>query len=141
MARPNSQPDTQNVAQFAAVMKFFCVLYAVGGILFYAFHSLMTQLMQMPGSQDHFWVTLATSMMAMLSYLSWLSAKHPHEKTYVQVHMLSKTVSVTGFLLGFLLDHGLWGFLLSAVTDFAVIVIVLFFYRRANAAVETTAVA
>ena len=128
-------------AQFVAVMKFFCVLYAVGGVLFYAFHSLMTQLMQMPGSQDHFWVALATSMMAMLSYLSWFSSQRPHEKAFVQIHMLSKTVSVTGFLLGFMLDHGLWGYLVSAVTDAGVIVVVLYFSRRANAAVESAAVA
>lgn len=137
MDRHNSQAE----AQFIAVMKVFSVIYAVGGVLFYAFHSLMTQLLQMPGSQDHFWVALATSMMAMLSYLSWLSSKHPHEKAFVQIHMLSKTVSVTGFLIGFALDHALWGYLVSAVTDSAVIVIVLYFYRRANAAAEPSTVA
>ena len=128
-------------SQFKAVMRFFCVLYAVGGLLFYTFHSLMTSLMQIQGAQDHFWVALGTSMMAMLSALSWFSSKHPHEKSYVQIHMLSKVVSIVGFLLAFFLDNGHVAFLGCAVLDASVVVVVLTFFRRANANLERSAVA
>jgi hypothetical protein len=119
---------------FTTVMKIYTGIYIVVGIFFFVFHAELAQLLMMQPAPNRFWVTLTVSMMAMLAYVAWQSSQRPRERAFVHVHLLSKTVSVAGFLLSFVLDPAVWAYLVGAVTDFSIILVVLFFYRRMNAA-------
>jgi O-antigen/teichoic acid export membrane protein len=122
----------KKTAEFVAVMRAFAVIYAAVGLFFFGLHAYLARTLGMEAAPNRFWVVLTLSMMMMLSYLSWQSSKRPAEKAFVHCHLLSKFVSVTGFLVSFALDPATWGHIVGAVTDAAVFVTVLFFYLRSR---------
>jgi hypothetical protein len=128
-------------AEFVAVMKVLAVIYAAVGFLFFGLHALLAQTLGMEAAPNRFWVVLTLSMMLMLSYLAWQSSRRPEEKAFVHCHLLSKAVSVTGFVVSFALDAAVWGHIVGAVTDAAVFGTVAFFYLRAQSEMRAEAAA
>jgi hypothetical protein len=134
--------------QFAWVMRIFAFIYLVGGVMFFfmpgeTFYlinvgpKVFKMFEEIPDRmEERFWVVLATSMMAMLMVLSLYSSIYPKVKSYVLTHMVSKAVSVTGFIYLFIRHRPYFAYLLGAVTDSGVIVIVLGFYLRSVAMTE-----
>ncbi|OFZ11596.1 MAG: hypothetical protein A2Z20_03160 [Bdellovibrionales bacterium RBG_16_40_8] len=115
------------------VMKIFTIIYILGAAFFFFLHNFIAELLGFTTTQMPFWVVLATSMMAMLSYISWQSSKTPASRELFMCHMLSKSVSVAGFIYYFFMTSFVWAFLIGAITDAAVIVIVASFYQRRGA--------
>lgn len=116
---------------FVLFMRLMTLVYGVGAGLFFFFAPLIARVLGMEEAPDQFWITLSVSMMAMLAYVSWQSGKNPREKHFVRVHLLAKMVSVAGFLFSYMVWRNMGAYLVGVVTDASVIVLVLFFYRRA----------
>lgn len=128
-----------NHSIYVKAMKVFTVIYAGGAAAFFFFHNIVAGLLQFDPTATPFWVVLATSMMAMLSYLSWQSSKHPSVRAFYTCHMISKSVSVIGFLYYYLMTDFNIAFLIGAITDSAVIVIVTLLARKNAVSVSSNA--
>ncbi len=104
------------------------VIYALLAFLFFFFPSEFFYLVNVgpkvfkitetiPDSSEKFWLVQGTSMLAMLSALSFLGAESPKTRGYLLVHLLSKTVSSVGFLYLFLNDHRYFAYLVGFIPD------------------------
>jgi hypothetical protein len=134
-----SQPETKNfpqLAKYALIMRFLGVIYALGALAFFFFPQQLFYLINVgpkvfsvteaiPDSVERFWLVLATSMMAMLSALSFLSAESPGTRGYALVHLLSKVVSSVGFIYVFLNDKTYFAYLLGIVTDLSIALVLV----------------
>ena len=130
--------------KFIWVMRVFTIIYFVGGLLFFFMPNELFYLInigpkvfkiahELPiyeNPHEKFWLTLAVSMMSMLCLLSYSSSKNPDQKDYILIHMIAKITSVTGFIFLFVKDHAYFGYIVGAITDSMVIMIVLFFYNQ-----------
>ena len=101
-------------------------LINVGPRVFKAFQEI-------PMPSERFWVALSTSMTMMLSVTSFYSSLYPKIKGFVLIHIVSKVVSVAGFIYLFLRHAPYFAYILGAVVDSGVILIVGGFYLRALA--------
>lgn len=122
----------RKTADFVKVMKAFALIYAAVGFFFFVLHAVLAQWLKMEAAPNRFWVVLTLSMMLMLSFLSWQSSRRPSETAFVQCHLLSKFVSVSGFLISFALEPAVMGHIVGAITDGAVFLTVAYFYLRAR---------
>jgi hypothetical protein len=127
--------------QFVWVMRAFVVIYLVVGGLFFFKPDFIFDLLniaprnfsfytEIPQSSERFWLVLTASMMAMLCLLSLFSSFDPRNKAYVAVHLLSKTVSVLAFSYLFLREQTYFAYLVGAITDTWVALVVGGFFVR-----------
>lgn len=109
-------------------MRVLGVIYALGAISFFFFPDEVFYLLNngpnvfklglvIPPSVEHFWLVLASSMMAMLAALSFLAAESPRIKGYALVHVLSKTVSTAGFIYSYLHHQHYFAYAVGALVD------------------------
>ena len=139
------------VSQYVWLMRILGVVYALVGILFFFFPKevfylinvgprlfatagVAPSLLPIPDQTESFWLVLATSMMAMLSALSFLAAESPKVRGYALVHVLSKTVSVAGFIFLFLNDTRYFAYLVGVATDLPLAIAVTITHLRAAGA-------
>ncbi len=115
---------------FVLFMRAMTFVYALGAIAFFFGQEILGQLLLMPVSTERFWVALAVSMMAMLSFISWKSSRRPGNPAWVQVHLLSKAVSVAGFLIAFVFYESLPAYFFSGALDAAILAAVYFLHRK-----------
>jgi hypothetical protein len=143
--RKNRAEVPAAVSQYAWTMRVLAVVYALGALLFFFFPNEIFYLINvgpkvfkiteaMPDSVEHFWLVLATSMMAMLSALSLLAAESPRIHGYALVHILSKTVSTAGFVYCFAAGPRYFGYLVGIATDLPLAVLVTVLHVRARGA-------
>ncbi|MGZ3707834.1 MAG: hypothetical protein ACXWPM_03245 [Bdellovibrionota bacterium] len=128
---------TSALKRYQWTMKLLGVVYIVVGLIFFFFPREVFYLINVlpdvfhigvatPAQTEHFWLVLATSMMMMLSALSFLAASEPRVRGYPMVHALSKGVSTAGFFYQFLHDHHYAAYLAGILTDFPLFVLVLY---------------
>lgn len=126
-------------------MRFFAILYLLCGVFFFfrpaaVFHILnvgpkiFEALVEIPPQAESFWLVLATSMMAMLCVTSFYSSLYPRAKGYVMVHVVSKAVSISGFLFLFLHQQRYFAYIAGAVIDALIVLVVLAFFLPSLAA-------
>lgn len=127
--------------QFVWVMRFFSLIYLGVGSLFFFKPVFIFDLinigpknlklfLEVPYSSESFWLVLTASMMAMLCLLSICSSLYPKSKSYIFIHLVSKTVSVTGFIYCFFTQTQYFAYLVGAVTDTWVALVVGLFFLR-----------
>jgi hypothetical protein len=134
------------VSQYVWLMRILGVVYALVGSLFFFFPAEIFYLMnigprlfpslgllEVPAQTESFWLVLATSMMMMLSALSFLASESPRIRGYALVHVLSKAVSVAGFFYMFLKGPQYAAYLVGITTDLPLLVVVTFTHLRAAA--------
>ena len=114
---------------FERFMKIMSIIYALVGLGFYFGHSILENILALETAPNLFWLTLTGSMMAMLSCLSWLSSLEPNNPAYVQVHLLSKSMSVLGFIVANFIDQQRIGYFVGAGVDLTILLVVFFSYR------------
>lgn len=141
MVEAGARPLGKKTAEFVKVMQVFAVIYAAVGLFFFMLHAVLAQWLRMEAAPNRFWVVLTLSMMLMLSFLSWQSSRKPNDAAFVHCHLLSKAVSVTGFLISYALEPAVWGHIVGAVTDGAVFITVGFFYLRAQSEMRSVTLA
>ena len=123
-AQPSYSRDT---LRYINSMKFFGVVYIAVGLAFFFIPNQLFYVMNLPTklgllepiaeSAERFWLVMTSAMMAMLAALSFLAAESPGIRGYALVHILSKTVSIAGFLYAFI-NHGhCLAYLIGAATD------------------------
>ncbi|MEK6704784.1 MAG: hypothetical protein AABZ06_03265 [Bdellovibrionota bacterium] len=138
--------EGSRVGNYRRLMRLLGVLYALAGAWFFLAPDSVLQLINLgpkyfnlafviPIPADRFWLVLAVSMMAMLSALSFLSAEDPANRGYPFVHLLSKLVSLGGFIAMFFLYGRYFAYLVGAFVDLLLALIVLWdgFVRRPGA--------
>lgn len=119
-------------------MKAFGFLYAVGAVVFLflpqPLFDLMNQVPQrfgilsaLPPASEFFWLPLATSMMVMLSTLSFLAAASPHQRGYPLTILISKLSSTTGFALFLFIHRPYFAYLLGVLTDLPIALVLGYF--------------
>jgi hypothetical protein len=127
--------------QFQWVMRIFIFIYFVGAMFFFFMPNELFYLInigprvlkiyeEIAVPSERFWLVLATSMMVMLLVTSAYSSRYPKIKGYAMIHLASKATSVAGFLYCFLTVQPAFAYLLGAVTDSLVFVVVLAFFVR-----------
>lgn len=122
--------NSKNQALFSKIMYIYSYIYIIVGVLFYFFHHVLEAILKLQASPDRFWVALATSMMMMLGFTAWQSAKRPNDDAYIKLHMLSKGVSVLGFVLAALLEgQNYIAYSVGAVTDGSILMMVWWLNR------------
>lgn len=108
--------------RFAAAMRGFSWLYLAGGLAFLLLPGVVSRVLGLAPPMDRFWVALSVSMMAMLAFLSRESSRDPANAACVKAHLLSKAVSVAGFLFAYLVaDRPLSAYLVGAGVDFTIL--------------------
>lgn len=127
--------------RFFWFLRIMGVLYALLGLAFFFFSNEIFYLMNVgpqvfkitetiPNPTEKFWLVLATSMMAMLSALSFLASESPWVRGYNLVHLLAKTASTAGFLYLFLNENRYFAYLLGVITDASIAVILTWYMIR-----------
>ena len=116
--------------RFTVAMRGFSWLYLAGGLAFLLMPNVVSHVLVLASPIDRFWVALSVSMMAMLAYLSRESSRDPANTACVKAHLLSKTVSVAGFLFAYLIvDRPLAAYLVGAGVDLAILLSVWRLWR------------
>lgn len=122
-------------------MRVFGCIYAMGAVVFLVLpqplFELMNQVPQrlgfllvLPPASDFFWLPLATSMMVMLSTLSFLAAASPHQRGYPLTILISKLSSTAGFALLLVVHRPYFAYLLGVLTDLPIALILGYFMLR-----------
>jgi hypothetical protein len=135
----NEEPRT--VKQYRLLMNALGALYAGGALVFFFLPGvvffcvniptyLTASLGKMPQSSEHFWLPLAASLMALLAYLSFLSARKPEQTEFAWGHVLSKLVSSLTYLYLFLRTEHLSGYLIGFVVDLPIALLVIWMTVR-----------
>jgi hypothetical protein len=142
---PTSEPNTDahlrrrfaRHYRYVWTMRAFGILYIlVASVLFFLPDQLFSLINLVPEiftvgepiplPTERFWLVLAVSMVSMLSAISFLAAKSPQIRGYAFVHVLSKVVSVLGFLYVFRNHQPYFAYLVGVITDAPIAVIVAF---------------
>lgn len=134
-------------SQYIWLMRLLGLIYLGGGLLFFFFPSqifyainiiarIVPVVEAVPESSEFFWLVLATSMMLMLSFLSFLSSAYPDIKGYAGVHILSKLASSAGFLYLFLTHKKYFAYALGIATDLPIAFLVAFATIRISKALK-----
>ncbi len=127
------------------------VVYLVGGLIFFFlpkelfyFINVVPTVFHIGNpvseSSEYFWLALATSMMIMLSLISFLSYKTKSAETLkalMSVHALSKITSTLGFLLLALKGH-VFAYWSGIITDFPLFLIVIWLITKVDVITETS---
>jgi hypothetical protein len=127
--------------QFVWIMRFFSLIYLSVGSLFFFRPAFIFDLInigpknlnfytEIPYSTESFWLVLTASMMSMLCLLSICSSLYPKNKSYIFIHVVAKTVSVTGFIYCFLTQTQYFAYIVGAITDTWVALVVGLFFLR-----------
>lgn len=122
-------------------MRVFGCLYAVGAVVFLVLpqplFELMNQvpqrlgfLLALPPASEFFWLPLATSMMVMLSTLSFMAAANPHQRGYPLTILISKLSSTAGFALFLFVHRPYFAYLLGVLTDLPIALVLGYFMFR-----------
>lgn len=138
---------THATRDFIWIMRIFAFIYLVGALVFFFMPEETFYLInvgprvfklfeEIPMPSERFWVTLSSSMMAMLFYISAYSSIYPKIKGFVFVHIIAKATSVAGFTYLFLRHKHYFAYLVGAIADSLVIVVVLGFFLRSLASRE-----
>lgn len=136
------------VVRFQTILRGYGVIYCIGAIIFFFAPELLITLLNgvgeaigiarsMPVPQERFWVVLSTAMMVMLVGVSFAAAGKPRERAYVYLHIAAKLTSTAGYLYLFLLHHAYFTYLVGAITDLPIAIIVYVTARQAWAALES----
>lgn len=135
------------VRQYVNAMRFLGVLYALSGLTFFflpsfvfnllnLIPSIFTAMAQLPPSSEHFWLPLATSMMAMLTFVCFAAAAAPENRAYAWVHFVAKVVSSAGYLYYLLndpiADKFVFAYLIGVITDAPIAIFVFYMTVRAS---------
>jgi hypothetical protein len=127
--------------QFILLMRIFGVIYALCAVVAFFFPTEVFYLMNVgpkvfkiteviPYPSEHFWGVYATGMMAMLSALCFLASESPRIWGYSLVHLLAKVVTTLGFISMFMSDHRYFAYLLFAVIDGAIVILLVAMLTR-----------
>ena len=122
-------------------MKVFGCLYAMGALVFLflprplfefinKIHEHLGFLLVLPPASEFFWLPLATSMMVMLSVLSFLAAANPRQRGYPLTILLSKISSTIGFGLMLVIHQTTFAYLLGILTDLPLALVLGYFMLR-----------
>ncbi|MCM2322180.1 MAG: hypothetical protein NDJ90_02855 [Oligoflexia bacterium] len=117
-------------------MRFLGVFYAAAALVFVLYPTELLYLLNvgpkvfnvteaLAEPTDRFWIVIAASSMAMLSALSFFAAESPKIRGYSLVHLLAKTVTMTGFAAMFIHDKRYFAYLVGAVVDAIIVFLVL----------------
>lgn len=137
----DSGKKTAILKRFKWFLKTMGTLYAFLALVFFFFPAEVFYLINVgpkvfkitesiPDSSEKFWLVLATSMMGMLSALSFLAAESPLLRGYTLTHILSKVISVAGFFYLFINDHRYFGYLLGMITDIPIALVLIWYLVR-----------
>ncbi len=77
-------------------------------------------------NSDFFWLPLVASLMIILSFLAYLSAKEPKNKPLINLHIISKLISSLCYLYLFIFSSHIFGYLVGFVLDFFICLYVLY---------------
>lgn len=135
------------VRRYVNAMRFLGGLYAISGLTFFFFPGfvfnllnllpgIFTAMAELPRSSEHFWLPLATSMMAMLTFLCFAAAAAPENRTYAWVHFVAKVVSSVGYLYYLFNDpiaeKYVFAYLIGVITDAPIALFVFYVTVRAS---------
>ncbi len=122
-------------------MRVFGYVYAVGAATFLFLPQRIFDLINsvpqhigflvtIPPASEYFWLPLATSMMVMLSVLSFLAATHPHHRGYPLTILISKISSTAAFSLLLVTHQPYFAYLLGILTDLPIALALGYFMLR-----------
>lgn len=133
--------SSPRLLQYVWIMRVLGVLYALGAVLFFVFPSELVYLMNVgpkvfqitqaiaePG--ERFWIMNASAMLVTLSAISFLSAESPSVRGYALVHLLAKVATGAGFLYLFLNHQRFFAYLVGAIVDLPLALLILFVLVR-----------
>jgi hypothetical protein len=135
------------VVRFQTILRGYGVIYCIGAVIFFFVPELLITLLNgvgeaiglartMPVPEERFWVVLSTAMMVMLVGVSFAGAARPGERAFVYLHIAAKVTSTAGYLYLFVLHDAYFTYLVGAITDLPIAVIVFLAARQAWAALE-----
>ena len=126
------------------LLQIFMVLFAAAGLSFalapqrIIFHLNQTasliapSLPTLPDSDSRFWVALTVSMMATITALCYGAQNEIRRKKELVLYLLvAKATSTLFFTLYFFLELHSLAYLMGALTDGSIFVLLLIFYKRA----------
>ena len=104
------------------------LIYPLVGLFFYFEEQWLGTLLGFEASPPGLWLSLTVSMMFMLGYCAWQTArvikKNIQDKTWFVLHLISKGTSVLFFILSFVsAPHLFYG--IGACVDGAIFILVL----------------
>ncbi|HOQ33157.1 MAG TPA: hypothetical protein PLA12_11680 [Candidatus Hydrogenedens sp.] len=132
----NSEESTFYLFKFS--MRILALAYFLGALFFFFipdgvnyilnFLPIFLKILQpLPEKNtDYFWLPLVGSLMLVLTYIAYQSSKDPKNKILLNVHILSKFISSTGYLFLFITDKLIFGYLVGCILDFAICVFVFY---------------
>ena len=141
-----SKPAARGAARrLRVLLRVWAVIFVLGAIDFLVFPSTTVRMLNAGGSAlhmpgvtvlrgtDDFWLTLAVPYMILVAAFSWVAQRGAKIQAQpVQFLMLGKASSSLCSLLLFLLGGFPYAFLANFVTDGAIVLITLWFYRAAR---------
>lgn len=134
--------DEPAVRRFRLVVGLFGLVFGVVGLAFWFLPNfLLLQINQLGGflnlpvpqpGQEHFWGSLAVSMMATITVLSWMIYQNPLENKNMIVPLI--TAKVTSSVVGlyyFFFDAPFFCHGVIALSDMPIAVVIYLMYRQA----------
>lgn len=126
-------------------MRILGIVYLLAGAAFFFFPAetfylinvgpkVFKMFQDIPDSSERFWLALTFSMMMMLSFIAIYSSFQPRNYALTLVHLLSKLVSTLGFVYVFFESAPIFAYLVGAVCDGSIFMIVLIMFVRMLAA-------
>ena len=128
------------------LLRIWAVIFALGAIDFFVFPSATVRILNAGGSAlhmhgvtvlrgtDDFWLTLAVPYMILVAAFSWVAQRGVKIQAQpIQFLMLAKASSSLTSLALFVVGGFPYAFLANFITDGAIVLITLWFYRSARA--------
>lgn len=118
-------------------MRILGVFYLLLGLVFFFFHNELFYLINVGPKilkiteaipepvEDLFWLVQAVSLMILLSAICFLAAESPGKRGYTVLHLLAKSVSITGFIYVFVHHHPYFAYATGAAMEILITIFVL----------------
>lgn len=119
----------------------YAVVFFLCGVAFVAVpHEVIATINWLGGFQSAFgplpeeghrlWLTLAFSMMMMISYASWLVSKNKYVRPLLGILLLSKFVSAGTYLVFLFVQEMAFGYFLGFLVDGAIFLSIFIVWRK-----------
>lgn len=126
---------------YARTFRILGIIYVLMAFAFFFFPSELIYLVNVgprvfriteaiPDPNENLWNVLASALCATLASLSFLAAENPKIRGYALTHLLSRAVSTAGFLYCFANIKPYFAYLLGAISDGALFLLVAWLALR-----------
>ncbi|OFZ69911.1 MAG: hypothetical protein A3K03_05775 [Bdellovibrionales bacterium RIFOXYD1_FULL_44_7] len=136
------------LSQYVWFMRLLGVFYALGALIFFFFPNEVFYLINVgprvfrivdaiPDSSEHFWLVLASSLMIVLSVLSFLAGGAPKVRGYALVHILSKLFTACAYLYLFVNEQKYFAYLIGFLIDIPLALLIIIVTLRVRPFLKT----